>query len=129
MLDLIKEEGKADQENYDWCKDERKEKNKLLDETKKDIGITDLAIDTLVKTIEHPETGLKKQIADTELALLQNTEAQTEETKTRTEENIAYQKDIKNLVEAEGILKKAIKVRSAYYDDMDEKVKEGYGGA
>jgi hypothetical protein len=79
--------------------------------------------------IDNPETGLKKQIADTELALLQNTEAQTEETKTRTEENVAYQKDIKNLVEAESILKKAIKVLSKYYDSMEEQVKEGVGGA
>merc|ERR1719443_1357107 len=38
---------------------------------------------------------------------------------------MAYQKDVKNLVRAEGILASAIKVLDAYYSDLEKKLEEG----
>jgi len=83
-------------------------------------------IDKLEKTIGAPKTGLKDQIAATEQALVENTDAQKTETATRTEENVAYQKDVKNLQSAASILTKALKVLEAYYDSLE---KELAGGA
>ena len=40
----------------------------------------------LEKLIDHPQTGLKKMIADTEDSLAANTKSQTDETTERTED-------------------------------------------
>jgi len=125
MLELSAEEGKADKEKLDWCKKERKENKASLKSKKKEILSLEGKIDKLTKAIEHPKTGLKKQIEETELSLVQNKESQTKETAARTEENVSYQKDIKNLVEAQGVLKKATKVLNAYYDDLEKKLAAG----
>jgi hypothetical protein len=68
---------------------------------------------------------LKAQIEETELSLVQNKESQTKETAERTEDNVAYQKDVKNLVSAESLLKKATKVLKVYYDDLAAKLEAG----
>lgn len=120
MLDLITEEGKSDKENLDFCNKERKENNDSLRAKKKAIDSLNKKIDDLDDTINNPKTGLKAQIADTEQSLLDNTAAQKTETAERTESNVAYQQDIKNLVAAEEILSKAIKVLNAYYEDGEE---------
>jgi predicted nucleic acid-binding Zn-ribbon protein len=125
MLELIDEEGKQDKTNLDWCNKERDENEDSLKEKKAEILKLEDAIDKLTKTIEDPKTGLKKQIEETEISLVQNKDAQTKETATRTEENLAYQADVRNLVSAESILKKAIKVLKAYYDDLADKLAAG----
>jgi hypothetical protein len=125
MLELIDEEQAQDKENLQWCIKERTENKAALKEKKAEILALEEKIDKLTTEIEDPETGLKKQIADTEESLVQNTDSQKTETKDRTEENLAYQKDIANLVSAEGILKKAIKVLKAYYDDLAKKLEAG----
>mmetsp|Transcript_115416 Transcript_115416/g.181608 ORF Transcript_115416/g.181608 Transcript_115416/m.181608 type:complete len:743 (-) Transcript_115416:88-2316(-) len=125
MLELITEEGKSDKENLDWCNKEREENEASLKEKKAEILALEEKIDKLTDTIENPETGLKKQIADTEQALVENKEAQTTQTAQRLKENIAYQKDIKNIVDAESILERAIKVLKAYYDDLEKKLAAG----
>jgi len=125
MLDLIKQEGKQDKTNLDWCNSERKENKASLKKRKAEILKLESSIDKLTTTISDPETGLKKQIEDTELALVQNKDAQTKETAQRTEENVAYQKDVKNLQAAQAILKKGLKVLSAYYDDLEKKLAAG----
>jgi hypothetical protein len=122
MIDLIVEEGKSDKENLDWCNKERKENKASLKEKKKDILALEKLIDELTTTIEDPKTGLKAMIAETEESLVKNTEAQKTQTGERTESNLAYQADVKNLVAAEGILDKAIKVLKTYYDDLEKKL-------
>merc|ERR1719473_81039 len=57
-------------------------------------------------------------IEQNENALATNIESQGTETKTRTEANLDYQKNIANLVEANALLTKAIKVLKAYYDQI-----------
>jgi len=125
MIDLIGEEGKADKKKLDWCNKERKERNAALDKQNKDILSLETSIDKLTTTIDDPKTGLKKQIEETETQLLQNTESQKTETQERTEDNVAYQKDVKNLVAAQSILAKAIKVLNKYYDDLEKKLAAG----
>jgi len=125
MIELIGDEGKADKKNLDWCNKERKENKDTLAEKKKEILSLGDQIDKLKTTISDPKTGLIQQISDTEAELVRNTESQKSETKERTEDNLAYQADVKNLVAAQSILKKATKVLKAYYDDLDEKLKAG----
>jgi hypothetical protein len=125
MLELIKEEAAADKKNLDWCNKERDENEKSLEEKKKEITALEESINKLTDTIEDPKTGLKKQIADTEQTLLENKASQTKETADRKEDNVAYQADVKNLVEAENVLTKGIKVLKAYYDDLEKKLAAG----
>jgi len=120
MISLIGEEGKADKEKLGWCNKERKENKAARKEKNGEILKLEGEIDKLTKTIDDPVTGLKKQIADTETSLLENTASQKSETKDRLEENMAYQADVKNLVAAEKILGNAIKVLKAYYDQIDK---------
>jgi len=125
MIDLIEEEGEADKKNLDWCNSERKENNAQLKQKKKEILGLDVEIDKLTKLIEDPKKGLKAQIAGQEVQLEENNAAQKTETADRLEENLAYQKDVKNLVAAESILTKAIKALSSYYDDLEKKLAAG----
>jgi len=122
MLEVIVKEGKADKENLDWCNEERTENNDELDDKIDEIDTLNGEIDKLVTTIDDPETGLKAQIKQTEESLDENIETQKTETKERREENLLYQEDIKNLVAAESILKKAIKVLRKYYDKLEKRM-------
>merc|ERR1719284_2106101 len=108
-----------------WCMKERKQNKAALKEKKEEILSLEEEIDKLTNTIEDPETGLKAQIKATEESLLENKEAQTTETADRKAANLLYQADIKNLVDAEDILKRAIKVLKAYYDDLEAKLEAG----
>jgi len=118
MLGLIEAEGKADEEQLTWCKSERKTNNEALDEKKAQIVTLNGAIDALVQEIEDPETGLKVMIKNSEEQLQLNVQSQTTQTTERTELNVAYQKDIENLVEAESLLGKAIVVLKKYYSKI-----------
>merc|ERR1719331_2141566 len=125
MLEVIEEEGKQDKENLDWCNDERTENHNKLDEANDQIDTLTGEIQQLTDDIEDPETGLKAQIKTTEDDLASCIESQKTETKDRKEANLLYQQDIKNLVAAEKILTKAIKVLRKYYDDLAEKMEAG----
>jgi len=109
----------------DWCSKERRENNAALRGKKKDITALEQSIDKLDTTINDPKTGLKALIEETENTLVQNKESQTTETTDRTEANIAYQADVKNLVDAQSILSKGLKVLKLYYDDLEKKLAAG----
>jgi len=125
MISLIAEEAAADKEKLGWCNKERTENDASLAQRKKDIISLDKTIDKLDTTINDEKTGLKKQIEETEASLVQNTESQTTETKERTDDNLSYQQDVKNLQSASGVLTKGIKVLKAYYDDLAKKLADG----
>jgi len=125
MIDVIGEEGAADKKKLGWCNKERKEKKATVAGKKKDILALEKSIDKLEKRIGDPKQGLKAQIEAAGVSLVENNEAQTKETSERTEENLAYQADVKNLVKAESILSKALKVLSVYYDDLEKKLAAG----
>lgn len=122
IMQLIDEESKADKNNLAWCNSEREANNaENATKTQEILGLT-TDITDLDATINDPETGLKSQIKATEESLVQNTQSQTSETEIRKEENQAYQKDIKVLVESERLLKKAMKVLQKYYDSILQKM-------
>jgi len=120
MIDVIEEEGKADAEKKAWCEKERTDNKAELKEKNAELLKLEGKMEDLDKTINDPKTGLKAQIAETETALLENSESQKTETADRLESNMAYQKDIKNLVDAEKLLTNAIAVLKAYYDKFDK---------
>ena len=63
VLELIKEEAKADKENFDWCVKKRDENNDELDMKIKEILSLEKEVDRLDKLINDPETGLKRQMS------------------------------------------------------------------
>jgi len=125
MLKLIVEEGKQDKENLDWCNSEREENDASHTDKVNQIDTLNGEIEVLEETIDDPVTGLKTQIKEAEASLLSCVKSQKTETKERTEANLLYQTDIKNLVAAEDILAKAIKALRSYYDKLEERM-DGY---
>jgi len=119
-LELIEEEAKVDKEQKDWCISEREEKDETISEHEGDITSLTDEIDGLDEKIDDPKTGLKQQIKDTNDDIDDNRESQVDETAARRDENIAYQKDIKTIVEAEEALQKAIDVLSEFYKSLDD---------
>lgn len=127
MLKVIVEEGKADKENLDWCNDERTENDENLGDKNTQIATLKEDISTVTTEIEDPESGLKVQIEQTETSLKENVESQKTQTSQRQDENLAYQGNIKDLVKAEEILKRAIKALTRYYDALSKKIAEEEG--
>jgi len=125
MIELIAEEGAEDKSKLDWCKSERNDNKELKKEHKHHITGLKHKINDLTSGIENPEDGLKTLIEQEETKIMFITKAQKEETASRTDENIAYQTDVRNLVKAQSILAKATKVLKAYYDDLEEKLSGG----
>jgi len=118
MLELLKKEEEADDEQLDWCNTERDENEKNLATKKGQISQLEATISKLTNDIEDPATGLKFLISEDERKLVENDENQKTQTASRTEDNLAYQKNIANLVEAETLLARAIKVLNAYYSTI-----------
>merc|ERR1719428_1198445 len=122
MIGLIAAEAKEDEEKLDWCNTEREESHGDLDEAKEQILTLNDEIDTLDDTINNPEKGLKAQLAETQDSLAENYKDQVTETEERTEANLLYQKNIKNLVTAADIVKRAEKVLKKYYEELEAKL-------
>lgn len=127
MLGVIVKEGKADKENLDWCNSERTENDEQLSNRNNEIDALNGDIDELDTTINDPTTGLKFQIKSTETGLAENVDAQKKQTEERRDANMAYQQDVKNLVAAQSILKKAVKVLNKYYDKLAKRIAEKEG--
>jgi len=113
MLSVISEEGEMDAEKKKWCDTERQQKNEALQQAQAEI----VALNTRIGELQTNIDGLKTDIANTEDSLTANVESQTSQTADRKEMNLAYQKNIENLVAAEDLLKKAVVVLKAYYED------------
>lgn len=117
MLKTITDEADLDKEKETWCFDERKQKNSDLADSEAQISTLEGEIQVLVTAIGDPLTGLKVQIKATEDSLTENVASQTSETGQRTEENLAYQKNIEELVEVKDLITKALTVLKAYYEE------------
>jgi hypothetical protein len=120
MIDVIDEEEKADVENKEWCETERDENHNNKETAEDNIKSLKETINTLDDEINNPETGLLAKIAETEDGIQKNHDDQATETADRQAENAIYQQNVKNIVAAEGLLKKAIKVLKAYYDQFNK---------
>jgi hypothetical protein len=120
---VIHEEAEADKEKKEWCEKEQKNSKADLESKKSEIKTLEGEIDKLDETINDPKTGLKVQIPEKEAAIVQNQEAQKEATEDRKKEHVAYKADVVNLVDAEDLLEKAIKVLKRYYETLAERKK------
>lgn len=127
MKALIEEEGKQDLAQKDWCTNERDETGKSLEAKKTQITNLEGDITALETDIDHPETGLKKNIADYEETLEKNSKSQKDETAVRRTENEDYQENVANCHRATLILKKATTVLKKYYKKEEDKIKEALG--
>merc|ERR1719401_1339678 len=123
MIELIAAEGEKDTKHKEWCDDERKTTNAGIEKKKGEIIGLEGDINALDEAIDHPETGLIVEIATDEDLLQKNYNNQVSETKDRKEENLAYQKDISNLVEAETLVDRAIMVLKKYYSKISAEIK------
>merc|ERR1719335_710318 len=121
MIELINKEEKEDHAQKNWCDSEREENQAVLDEKITNKESLEGQMVDLTEEIEHAETGLKKQIADEEEKLAENRKAQADEIEDRGLENVAYQANVRNLVAAQEILKKATKVLKKFYDWLHAK--------
>jgi len=124
MKDLIKDEAEVDKEEFDFCKDERKENNDKIDDKKKQIEGLESGIADLEKSIDDPETGLKAMIKESEESLAENEKNQKDETKTRREENLLYQKSVSNTADAVEMLQMGLAALEKFYDDLKKKEDE-----
>jgi len=124
MIKIIDEEEKADKEQKEWCESEREENHGTKVEKEDKITALEEKISGLDEDLNNPETGLKAVLKQTEDDLVTNHDMQVSETASRAGENMAYQKSIKNIVAAEKLLGKAIKVLKAYYSQFGEEKEE-----
>jgi len=124
MKKTVAAEGSADLENKVWCVKERANSNKNRKAKKSQMQTLNEAIDKLEETMDDPKTGVKQQISETEISLLENKKAQTDQAKTRKGESAAYHGDARDLSNAEDILGKAMAVLTKYYKALDKKMKE-----
>merc|ERR1719159_1008912 len=121
MEEVIKEEEKSDAEQLEWCRTEREDSHASIKSNNDQIDTLEEEINTLEDTISAPDSGLEAQLAKPEDEKATNMQNQADETKERTEDNLAYQKNVKNLAAAQSILKRAIAVLEKYYTMQGKK--------
>jgi len=124
MISLIEEEEVADDKQKAWCDSEREKTNGDISTKTGQLDALQAEIDETTAAIEDPETGLKVSILQSDEAKTTNYENQVSETKDRTVDNLAYQGNIGNLVEAEALLERAVSVLQAYYKRFSEELKD-----
>merc|ERR1719440_136834 len=120
MIDVIEEEQKADEKKFDLCKKQTDEGEKALAETNDEIDNLEQGLDKLHEAINKHETGLKDQEALIEEAMQQNVRNQEESTSNRRQENMMYQKNVKELAMQAELIERAIHVLKKFYDSLDE---------
>jgi len=118
MKARISKESVLDKRQLKWCGNERATSKSALDSKETELTSLDTAITDLNASIEGPTTGLLAIIAKLETQLSENVLEQKKETDERNAENQEYVKEIKTIVLAQGMLKKALSTLQDYYADM-----------
>jgi len=118
MIGLIDKEGKADMAQISWCQTERQETNAGIKTAKGQINSLTSQVNSLTTEIEDPDSGLLVQLDQTETSHKECLDNQASETTARKDDNVAYQKDIKNLVEAQALLERAVTFLQKYYESV-----------
>jgi len=108
-----------------WCDKERTAHDDTVADKKKEILSLKTNGRKLTNAIHGVKGGLISEIAKLETSLSQNRDSQVKQTADRTEGNVAYQQDVRNLVNVQSTLSKAIKVLQTYYEDLEDKLKNG----
>jgi len=115
MKALIDEEAKLDKEQKEWCEGETSTNEETLEAKKTLIDTLEGEITDLVNSIEDPETGLKRQIKDTEVSLDENSRNQAEASADRKEAHGVFKKTLADADEAASLLQRAVKVLKKFY--------------
>merc|ERR550537_694806 len=110
MIAIIKKEETADDEQKAWCDSERETSTSSKTEKIEMISTLEGEIEQLNDDLDNVDTGLKAQKSEEQDTLKQNRADQKACKKTRKEDNMKYQAEISNLLEAEDTLAKAMKV-------------------
>jgi len=129
MITLIDAEEAQDTKELNWCNAERETNDATLEQKVIDISTIETQITDLTNPIEDPETGIKKQIGDTEQSLETNSENQKAETTARREATSTYSQAITHSVEAQSLLATAVKVLVTYYNKIEKEEMSELGGA
>jgi len=117
MMEIIDKEQKEDESQKAWCDSEREDHYNQLDEKQSERE----QIEGHITQLTEDRDELKSQLADENAKLAQNRKDQADEIEDRGLENVAYQKNVKNLADAEATVKTAIKVLKKFYDWLHAK--------
>jgi hypothetical protein len=107
LVKLIDKEQKVDDAEKKWCEETDEEQNGKLDDVKDELKTTGDDIKKLNEAIDDPDSGLKAQIKEAEGELKDCLKNQADETKTRREDNLDYQKEMGTMSDAVEIITKA----------------------
>merc|ERR1719316_2009676 len=121
MMGIIDKEQKEDESQKAWCDSEREDRYTAMEAKTSELTELDGIIAQKTDDIENEETGLKKQLADENAKLAQNRQDQKDTIEDRGLENVAYQKNVANMADAEATIKTAIKVLKKFYDWLHAK--------
>merc|ERR1719487_669399 len=121
MMGIIDKEQKEDESQKAWCDSEREDRYTAMEAKNSELTELDGIIEQKTDDIENEETGLKKQLADENAKLAQNRQDQKDTIEDRGLENVAYQKNVANMADAEATIKTAIKVLKKFYDWLHAK--------
>jgi hypothetical protein len=116
---LSDEEQVLDDEQKSHCENINKDNAASLAEITAALDTVKGDITDLMADIDNPETGLKKQMADVEESLKTNLANQANETQTRSDDNIAYQKLISTMEDGVATVSKAEQFLTSYYESLD----------
>merc|ERR1719472_540662 len=103
MMEIIDKEQKEDEAQKAWCDSEREDHYNQLDEKQSERE----QIEGHITQLTEDRDELKSQLADENAKLAQNRKDQADEIEDRGLENVAYQKNVKNLADAEATVKTA----------------------
>eukprot|EP00933_Yihiella_yeosuensis_P072839 TRINITY_DN8137_c0_g1_i1.p1 TRINITY_DN8137_c0_g1~~TRINITY_DN8137_c0_g1_i1.p1 ORF type:complete len:686 (-),score=212.58 TRINITY_DN8137_c0_g1_i1:195-2252(-) len=114
MVGRIAEEGDQDKRQFETCADERSRNNAAKTEKEESIIALTASIDELEKSIDEMNTDLDTRTEE----LANNDNDQKSQTEQRTNENKMYQQNIAVLQQAQGLIAKATKILSDYYESI-----------
>jgi chromosome segregation ATPase len=121
MVEVVAKEQSEDETKHAFCKKETDGGKKRLEDTNDEIDKLEEANNKLEESVEKPQTGLKAQEDALEKAMQENVASQGEETDMRKVENVQYQKNVDQLVKAEVLLERAVKILKKFYSSLNDK--------
>eukprot|EP00933_Yihiella_yeosuensis_P059645 TRINITY_DN611_c0_g1_i1.p1 TRINITY_DN611_c0_g1~~TRINITY_DN611_c0_g1_i1.p1 ORF type:complete len:708 (+),score=218.85 TRINITY_DN611_c0_g1_i1:202-2124(+) len=110
----ISQEGDKDKAQFDTCADERKKNNAAKTQKEESIITLTASIDELHKSIDEMTTTIATKTEE----LANNDNEQKTQTEQRTLENKDYQENIAVLQQTQGLIAKATKILSDYYESI-----------
>lgn len=128
MHAVIQAEETADQEQKQWCDNERTDTQTIIDDRDGVVTLKRAEEGDLIAQITQQD-GLEEKIAEDEEDMRNNIASQTSQTETRQSENLAYQQQIATIVKTEGIIQTALKVLKRHWSEAASFLEADKAGA